>query len=121
MPRHMNPEHRGFHHFSAAWYGAKLLENERDGGIRVIDRISFGLFPEGGGTQGEMLMTWLSLGRGVPSPRLCVFDDAWDVLVSFSDVTEAMGDVSHTAPTPAQFIEILKRCGFRDLTRRTQE
>ena len=104
---------RAFVHTGEAWYGkSSLCEGE-------VDVVHFGLYAvqDGGGTSGEMSVTWTLLG-GKVVPQLTVFDDAWDALAQFSDLLSEMAKVDNQQVSAAQFCDMLRRCGFLDITER---
>ncbi len=97
---------RGFVWSSRAWYvEAANCKHE----------ISFGMYVKDGGTTGDMRMKWHQVG-GTWVPRLECFDDAWDALSTFGDLLQEMAMIDNTNSTEEQFVEILKRCGFEDMT-----
>jgi len=83
----------------------------------VIGRpeILFGLYPEEGGTYGEMKIGWVDLGEYGICPRLEIFGDSVQVFASFPDVLTEMTKLPNLY-TQEQFVEVLKKCHFRDLT-----
>ena len=98
---------RGFHWYRKAWYSQPNEDR----------KIDFGIYPDGGdqGTTGEMTMHWHDLG-GKLYPRLECFDDAWITLHSFYDLIKDLAAADNQNITEEQFVEILIRRGFRDLT-----
>jgi hypothetical protein len=97
---------RGFHWSNKARYKS------------VIDgmEVNFGMYDANdGGTTGEMTMKWHYLDRKF-TPRLECFDDGWNALASFSDLIQKMGQVDSEDIDDEKFVEILKSCGFTDLT-----
>lgn len=110
-------DYRCFYHFGEAYY-------YKSGGLSfdrgVKDQISFGLSCGGGGTHGEMIMEFSELG-GKIIPQLKVYDDAWGILASFTDLLAEMSkavavSIHDKSITPKQFCEMLLRCGFKDNT-----
>jgi hypothetical protein len=90
--------------------------------LPIVENIMFGEYNvEGGGTFGEMSMTWYKFQDHKPwAARLQVFDDAWDV---FRRIQEIHGLSSFmfryygdTSPTPGDFVKYLDAEGFTDLT-----
>ena len=103
-----NKHIRGFHWANKAWYAeANKIKN----GL-----INFGIYTSEGGTTGEMSVTWEEIGRKLV-PCLWAFDDSWAVLAEFKDVLKELGKVDDKNITDTEFVEILLRCGFTDLTR----
>ena len=107
---------RGFYHLSEAGYADANLTNRYDG---LIDEVTIGFYgPDGDqGTSGEFAVKWKLLG-GKLTPQLCVYDEAWDALTHFSDLLAEMAKLDKISPSPAEFCELLKRLGIKDLTPR---
>lgn len=104
---------RGYYQLSESWY-AKALQTDGD----VVDEVMFGLYCHDCGTRGEMRMEWVSQGRGKPAvARLAAFEDAFDLLPLFADVWKEL--VGRRNMQPDTFCQVLKHCGFKDLTDRT--
>lgn len=100
---------RGFHQNSRAWYRGVLHDES-------VDKFMFGMYAPGGGTTGEMSVTFAKLaGRVVP--RLGCFDDGWSTLATFTDLIARMGAVDDKNITPEDFRKMLLECGFTDLTK----
>jgi hypothetical protein len=104
MDKHNN-SFRGFVWSNKAWY-SHIVE---------LDEVMFGMYSNGGGTTGEMAMRWYELNNKFV-PKLEAFDDAWDALCQFNDVLQVLAIKNNKNITPKQFVEILKGCGFKDLT-----
>jgi len=101
---------RGFFWTSKAWYAESALRDTNTS-------ITFGLYdPKDGGTSGEMSMVWVDLSDYGITPRLEAFSDSWKVLKSFGDVLFHLAKIDGKDITEDEFVEILKSCGFRDLT-----
>jgi len=81
--------------------------------------ITFGLYPDDGshGTFGEMKVKWIDLGSHGKAAQLMVFEDSWDVLASFADLIHGLNELNDTNPTEEDFVNLLIRHGFRDLTK----
>ncbi len=108
MRDHTNTE-RAFYWSNRAWYAkANYITNSE---------ITFGLYgKEGsGGTTGEMVMRWHDLG-GKWTARLECFEDAWSALASFTDLIQALGQHDSEEIDETGFVNLLKLCGFKDLT-----
>lgn len=101
---------RGYHWSNKAWCASVLNLKKQE--------INFGLYDKQGGTDGEMKITWVELGLK-KVPKLEIFDDAWKVLHSFSDVLAKLSDYDNKNIPPETFVEILQSCGFEDLTKYT--
>lgn len=99
---------RGFHWSSKAWYWNKSIE----------DQIMIGIYPGDGneGTYGEMAIIWVNISGSKLSPQLKCFDDGFYVLSTFTDLIQELGKVDNKSISQEKFVEILKSCGFRDLT-----
>jgi hypothetical protein len=103
---------RGFIWANRAWYA-------KASGIKNAV-VYFGIYDEYEGTEGEMAMAWIDIcSRKVP--QLKAFDDSWKVLAGFADVIKAMAKADNKNITEEGFVKILKDCGFRDLTKYTDE
>ncbi len=111
MGKHDNSK-RGFIWSSRAWY-ARV-------GVDCDHQLSFGMYSEGGGTTGEMTMVWHDIG-GTMTPRLECFDDAWHALHAFSDLLAKMAEVDNKSISEERFMEMLKECGFEDMTQYEQK
>ena len=100
---------RGFHWTSKAWYAEAN---------RFPKEITFGMYAadDDGTTSGEMKMQWVELGKRL-TPQLCVFDDAWSALATFSDLIQRMAEVDSEDISEEQFVNMLLACGFKDLTK----
>lgn len=98
---------RGFCHYSRAWY---TIPKEKP-----ADEVMFGMYDEEGYTDGEMAVRWHNLG-GKLEPRLEVYDDGWAKLWEFRDVIEKMAQCNDRGISPEEFCNLLKGCGFKDLT-----
>ncbi|MCC7449631.1 MAG: hypothetical protein IT324_19580 [Anaerolineae bacterium] len=104
---------KGFIHFRSAWYANKVALP-----MEEVDHVHFGYYAADGGTTGEMVMIWNRLGPDDITPRLAIFNDAWSVLATFSDVIAALGKLDDQPITPQQFCDLLLEHGFTDLTQR---
>lgn len=111
MKTKLDQSTRGFYHLSRAWYGKANLRVTAD----MIDEVMFGLYPEGGGTTGEMAMRWTHVG-GKSTPRLEVFSDAWAALAEFQDVITELAKFDSKDPSPEMFCGMLVNLGFKDRT-----
>lgn len=100
---------RGFIWTSKAWYASALPNKES---------ISFGMYDGDGGTSGEMMMSWYVV-MGTPAARLECFDDGFYNLFSFVDVLEKLQEYNDKEMSQENFVDILKQCGFQDLTEYT--
>lgn len=100
---------RGFYWGSKSWHWSA---SRVDG---VIDVVNFGMYHKDGGTTGEMLVEWKELS-GQSVPQLKAYDDSWIALSLFADVIQILGEHDDENISPKDVVEILKRCGFEDLT-----
>lgn len=102
---------KGFVQLSRAWYGEANLTHKSE----VKDEVTFGYYSPDGGTSGEMSVRWIRLeGRFVP--ELKIFSDAWSALSNMHDLIDFLGEHDDEDPTPEEFCEYLKQCGFIDKT-----
>lgn len=98
-----------------AWYAKHNPRSTRG----EVAEVMFGLYPEDGGTSGEMALRWYPLTPNAPpNPRLEVFDDAWAVLATMPDVLAWLAEHDSKDPSPADFMDALRSMGFRDHTQR---
>jgi hypothetical protein len=119
----LNKKDRGFYILSESWYAEANYPILRQIHKGYVDDIHFGIYPENGngGTEGEMTMVWKRIGeKNTLTAQLQCYDDAFTVLFSFSDVIEKLNNLGGKDLTIRKFTEILKSCGFQDLTRREQ-
>jgi hypothetical protein len=98
---------RGFYQCHKAWYA-------ESNGIKQPE-IMFGVYWKYDGTEGEIAMKWVEIG-GKLVPRLMAYCDAWKVLKSFGNVLNELAAVNNKDITDNEFVEILMKCGFKDLT-----
>jgi len=100
---------RGYHRTNKAWYSAN--------GNRKTVEVMFGMYHPDGGTSGEMAMEWINLGVSYPSvAQLKSFEDSWGVLALFNDLILKLSEFDSKNIQEEEFIEILNKCGFKDLT-----
>ncbi len=103
---------RGFYHLAESW-NARCLDQRHN----VTDEVTFGLYHQDGGTIGEMHLEWVRLqSRPRPCPKLCVFDDAFELLAVFWDLFEDLA--RRRDMKPKEFCELLKEHRFQDLSQR---
>jgi hypothetical protein len=102
---------RAFYRSSKAWYADDRLRGEPE--------IMFGLYADDGeGCIAEMAVRWYNLGSGL-SPKLECFDDSWAVLATFTDLIAELGRHDSRKITEGQFAALLKKLGFKDITKYT--
>ena len=103
---------KGFYWLSRAWYAEVIGKNEDE-----EDDIVFGLYDEEGGTTGEVNVVWVRIrDYKRPVPKLVAYDDGWEVLFSFSELIQKMRKYDSKSMSPGKFVNLLKECGFKDLT-----
>ena len=86
-----------------AWYKNVISGNPR---------IYIGLYYEAGGNDGEFGIVWDGIGI-----RLMAYSDAWETLRKMPELMAKI-DEGKSKPAVPEFVELLKRIGFRDLTKR---
>ena len=86
-----------------AWYKNVISGNPR---------IYIGLYCEAGGNDGEFGIVWDGIGI-----RLMAYSDAWETLRKMPELMAKI-DKEKSKPAVPEFVELLKRIGFRDLTKR---
>jgi len=104
-------QRRGYHHWTEAWYAAYNPPRE------CADEVLFGVYPESGGTSGELAMRWYVHGSQ-PVARLECFHDAFAVLAQHHDLLDELAQRGNV--TPAEFMAMLQQHGFVDLTARQE-
>ncbi len=103
---------RGYRQLSRAWYGLACLSKEG-----LVDQVTFGFYHPEGGTTGEIYVEWSPLVSDErPTPRLHLYDDAFSALAHFKDVLDRLADFDNADIQPWEFCQILRECGFQDLT-----
>lgn len=102
---------KGFYWVNKNWYytGALLSENAED-------RITIGVYPEDGGTQGEFSICWKRLGKSDIYPKLSVWDYGWKALSRMPDLIQLLGALGSKGVSVEKFVESLKELGYIDLT-----
>ena len=85
------------------------------GGEMATDTFTYTISDGNGGTSGEMFIRWEQVGNK-RHPQLQVFDDAWSALALFGDLLQKMSEVDNHNISEASFVELLKSCGFEDMT-----
>jgi hypothetical protein len=108
---------RGFFHFAESWYYERNRRVMREGA--PVDDVSFGLYAaeDSVGCKAEMVMEWIPQGLWeMPTARLHVFDESFSLLPEFADVWKELAN--RRKLKPKEFCELLKQCGFQDLTQR---
>lgn len=106
---------RAFTHLSESWYGKACLASGT-----TIDSVTMGFYHPDGGTTGEFEIHWEKLAGRV-TPRLEVFDDAWDALHEFRDVIALMAKHDGEDIGPHELCNLLRDCGIIDRTERSPE
>ena len=101
---------RGFNWFDKDWISTKYPE-------MMDHQIVFGMYnKEGYGTDGDMAMEWIDRDEEKLIPELQAFSDSWEVLYSFHDLLKELAKVDDEDISQEQFVEILLKCGFKDIT-----
>jgi hypothetical protein len=78
------------------------------------EEIYFGFYHKDGSTVGELRVRWYKIGNeGQLAPKLEVFNDAFKVLLMMPDLLEWFGKKDSINFTPAEFMEALKKLGFK--------
>lgn len=95
---------------SKAWYGDVCLKN-----MDYEDEVTFSIYDEATSLQGECCVKWYYLD-GKLSPKVEVFADAWCLFAECNDLFLLLSKHHNEDLTPAQFIECLNKCGFKDNT-----
>jgi hypothetical protein len=101
---------------SRAWYGEASLQYMRKEG--VVDQISVGHYSSGGGTTGEFIIEQHRFNQprhGQLAVRVCLFDDAWHLLVHEAELFRRIGEL----PEGSSFEDVervLQEVGFVDAT-----
>jgi len=98
---------RGFYWSNKAYYTKSLPKESPE--------INFGMYSKEGGTSGEMSMVWKNISNEA-TPQLKCFCDEWSALSLFPDLIKKLGEHDSEDITDTQFVDILKECGFEDLT-----
>jgi hypothetical protein len=107
---------RGFIQLSRAWYGETSLRCRSD----INDEITFGYYYSDRSTAGEISVGWLCL-IDKPTPLIRIYSDAWSALSEMKDLIDLLAQHDNEDPTPEQFCEYLKQCGFKDMTEEKRE
>lgn len=105
MKNNSDKPFRGYVISHRAWYHNVVMGKE----------VMFGLYYPEGSTGGEMAVRWHDLKPNIV-PRLECFDAAWKTLNSCGDVIEKLAFVNGMNIGVDEFVEILDKCGFKDLT-----
>ena len=99
---------RAYTRSSKAWY-SHVLEGRID--------VSIGMYHPEGGTSGEFMVEWVSLGDNRPTnARLKSFDDSWNALWLFKDLLQIMSGLDDQNIQEPEFCEILESLGIIDIT-----
>lgn len=91
------------------WFAPKMEK----GNIEVL----FGIYYRGKReTSGELKMEWVKLDDDTYTPILSSCDDSWIQLADFFDVIQELAKMDSQSIDHFDFINILDRCGFKDVT-----
>lgn len=110
MNKHDGDE-RQFIWLSKAWYAKANIRLKEE-----LDEFTLGFYCHDGGTSGEFVIRWVSLGNGKYAARLEAFEDAWSALLGFQDLLNKLKELDNTDPTPEKFYHILINLGIKDNT-----
>jgi len=102
---------RAYYRFSKAWYAT-----DRD---LAKPTIMIGLYHPDDGTAGEISIEWEDI-KGQKVPKLSAYDDGWKALSSFNNLLREMAGWDNKNITEEQFVQLLDKTGFTDLTPYTQ-
>jgi len=97
----------GFSHYNRSWF---RMDNHN-----WKDEVMLRLYKSDGSVVGEMAMRWYVV-EGKLSARLEVYHDAWHVLPRIGKLIEKLATLHKKGIDPEEFCELLKECGFEDLT-----
>ncbi len=109
---------RGFYHTGAAWYAPSALATQRCSDP-AADEIVIGMYHSDGGTMGEFAIRWMTVGHKA-TPRLEVFNDAWQALAKFPDLLELLANHDGQNITPEKLCTLLVNLGLWDKTERVR-
>lgn len=105
---------RGYIQLSKAWYGTTCLKDSK-----AVDEVQIGVYGRSseGGCLAEFTIRWYELSNKKISPKLEVFDDAWEVFFKyFGDLFEQMALISGKDYTPEDFCKILDSLKIENCT-----
>lgn len=102
---------RGYYRLSKTWYA-----KDRD---LAKPTIMIGLYHPDGSTAGEVSIEWENI-KNQQVPRLIAFDDGWKALATFGNLLKEMAAAGNKNITEEQFVQMLDKAAFRDLTPYTQ-
>lgn len=104
----MNKDYiRAFYLSGGSWSGAFTYK----------PNVAFGIYYKEKGWICKAYMHWFDLWSGDMIPNLNVCPDFWLWFDEFSDVLLELKKVSSKNITDVEFVEILKKCNFKDLTK----
>lgn len=93
-----------------AWYAGSSMKS-----IEPYPYLMIGFYYDGDGTEGEFKIVWDSIGI-----RLMAYDDSWEALSRMPELINlmAMIDRNDIKPSITEFVEFLKKMGYKDITER---
>ena len=106
-------DERQFHHHSRAWWWESSQDGKRIHD-RLIDEVTMGIYPPGGGTTGEFSIQWENFNGSVHA-QFRAYSDAWAVLAEFDDLMEAIPQLGK-CPSPDSVCAVLVHLGITDAT-----
>lgn len=113
LKNNVNSPIRGFSCLSKAWYGNDFSY------LPYEDCVTFGYYYKDGSTSGEMSFIWDKIDDKLV-PHLEIYSDAWSMLSKCHDLIDLLGNYNNNDLTVEEFIQILSKCGFKDLTRKNK-
>jgi hypothetical protein len=105
-----------FYQMSRQWW----RNNKTPLSDNAVDEVVFGLYDANGDANGqEIAVTWYqSTANDKHSySMLEVSSSNWKLFFQFMDLTAKMAEIDHNKLTPDEFCDILKSCGFEDITK----
>lgn len=117
----------GYYILSESWYARTAMASQKQEDPSFVDEIMVGLYyGEDGGCYGEFGIRFKRLGRYGVYPRLEAYSDSWDVIEKMADFMKELAKIDRARkesegnpPSKEQIIELMKKLGFKDLTKRT--
>ena len=110
------PDIRGFYIHSESYYAKSACLRDN-----LEEEIMFGMYDDNDqGCAYELTARWHSLSHG-PSIRIDVFYDAFKAFYDFKALFEDLADRHDDMLTKDEFVELLKKHGFKDLTKRERK
>lgn len=98
---------------SEAYYANAPANRAVREGRNVVHDLSFY-----DGSGGEIIVQWIDLGNAGLSPQITAFDDSWKMFETQRGLFDDLANLKVSNPTIKQFVAILRRRGFKDVTPR---